>query len=116
MTEQLFQIGNTQFWALADTVAETILETYKRSQVEADIQAIQNTLANYPDPTVMQQDLQDVIWLVDSFAGATQERKDRVKAMLQNMWEAYQDEPLLFEQAELRNRLERLQQLLARMV
>lgn len=116
MTEQLFQIGNTQFWVLADVEAEKILETYKRSQVIADIQAIQNTLAQYPDPTVMQQDLQDVIWLVDNFAGATKARKDRVKTMLQNMWEAYQDEPLLFEQAELRNKLERLQAILARMV
>ena len=116
MADQLFQIGNTEFWVLAETVEERIIETYKRSQVEADIKAIQETLKRYPDPDVMQTDLKDLIWLVDNFAGATKERKTRVKAMLQSMWQAYQNEPKIYDAAELRNKLERLQILLKQMV
>jgi uncharacterized lipoprotein YddW (UPF0748 family) len=116
MAQVLLRIADTQFWVLADTVEERILETYKRSQVEADIAAIENTLASYPDPSVAEQDLKDVIWLVDNFDGATAARKTRVKALLRDMWAAYEQEPVMFEQAQLRSRLENLQQLLAKMV
>lgn len=116
MAEQLFQIGNTDFWVLVDTVKERIIETYKRSQIEADIKAIQETLKRYPDPDVVQTDLQDLIWLVDNAADAKKTNKDRTKVMLQSMWQAYQDKPEMYEVAELRNKLEQLQTLLTQMV
>ena len=116
MTQQLFRIGQTEFWVLADTVKETIIEIYKRSQVEADIAAIIQTLEQYPDPSVAEQDLRDVIWLVDTFDGATKERKDRVKKLLRDMWASYEQDPRMVERAELAARLEREQELLARMV
>ena len=116
MTEVLLRIADTQFWVLADTVKETIISTHKKSQVEADIAAIQETLLRYPDPTVQEQDLKDVIWLVDNAAGVTKERKDRVKALLRDMWETYQMAPEMFDASQLRARLEQLQTLLAKMV
>ena len=115
MAQVLLRIADTQFWVLADTVEERILETYKRSQVEADIAAIENTLASYPDPSVAEEDLAGVISLVNA-APVTQARKDRVKALLADMWAAYEQEPIMFEQAQLRARLESLQTLLAKMV
>jgi len=116
MAEVLLRIADTQFWVLADTVTETILHTYKKSQVEADIAAIQATLQKYPDPAVMEEDLQALIWLVNNYKDATAERKARVIAMLQEMWQAFQDEPKIFDGAALRARLVDLRALLARMV
>ena len=113
MTQQLFRIGQTEFWVLADTVKETIIEIYKRSQVEADIAAIIQTLEQYPDPSVAEQDFKDVIWLVDNFDGATKERKDRVKKLLCDMWASYEQDPQMVERAELEARLEREQKLLS---
>lgn len=99
-----------------DVEQERILEQYYRPQVEADIAAINHTLLDYPSMTVMEEDLAAVIWLVNNYAGATQERKDRVTAMLNAMWLSYQNDPQLFEAAQLRARLENLQTLLAQMV
>lgn len=116
MAEVLLRIADTQFWVLADTVTETILQVYKKSQVEADILAIQKTLLSYPDETVMEQDVQSIIYLIKNYQGATQEQKDRVIALVKAMWTAYQQDPLMFDAAQLRDKLERLQDLLARMV
>lgn len=116
MTQELFRVGQTEWWVLADTVTETIISQHKRSQVEADIAAIKKTLVQYPDPNVAEQDLQDIVWLVDNFKGATEEHKDRVKKLLRDMWAAYEQDPQMMERAELEARLERERQLLARMV
>lgn len=115
MTEALLRLQDTLWWVLVDVEQETILDKYYRPQVIKDIAAIQATLLTYPSLTVMQEDLQALIWLVDSYTAATAERKVRVKAMLQEMWQAYQDEPKLYDASALRAKLERLQALLAKM-
>jgi hypothetical protein len=116
MTQALLRLGTTLWWVLVDTEAETIIDKYHRPQVAADIAAIQNTLASYPSETTMENDLQAVISLVNNYAGATAERKARVVAMLNEMWQAYQKESKLFDAAQLREKLARLQGLLAQMV
>lgn len=116
MTQALLRLGTTLWWVLVDVENEEIIDKYHRPDVIADIASIQNTLKLYPSPTVMDEDLQALIWLVNNYAGATAERKARVNAMLQEMWQAYQDEPKLYDAAQLRDKLARLQTLLAQMV
>ena len=114
MTQQLFRIGQTEFWVLADTVEERIIETYKRSQVEADIAAIIKTLEQYPEPSVAVADLKDVLLLADA-SSATAARKARVKKLIRDMWASYEQDPQMVERAELAARLEREQKLLSEM-
>ena len=116
MSDQLFRLGTTQWWIQVDVQNERILDQFNKPQLTATIAAIQNQLASYPDPSVAEQDLIDVLMLVDNFTGATKERKDRVKKLLRDMWEAYQQDPQMLNRAELAARLERDQTLLAKMV
>ena len=115
MTDKIFQIGNTNWYVLVDIEKEEILDKYHKPQLEATIAAIQEQLASYPDPSTAEEDMQALIWLVDNFTGASKERKDRVKALIRDMWNAYQDEPNILGAAELRARLEKLQNYLAQM-
>lgn len=116
MTEALLRLDKTLWWVLVDVEKEEILDKFYRPQVEKDITAIQNTLALYPDKSVMEEDLQALIWLVDNYKDATPARKERVKAMLKEMWQEYQNEPKLFDASQIRAKLERLQTLLKKMV
>jgi len=116
MTEALFRLGNTQWWVLVDTEKEQILETYNKPQAQATLKAIDAQLATHPDPSQMEQDMQSLVWLVNNYQGATKEHKDRVKALIADMWQAYQDEPQILERAELRARRDQLAKLIKEMV
>ena len=115
MTERLFRVGETSWYVLVDIEKQEILDQYEKSATQATADQIESQLADYPDPSVIEEDIQALIWLVNNFEGVTQERKDRVKALIQSMYLAYQDEPELLERAELRARLDKLQSLLAQM-
>lgn len=116
MTEALLRLEGTLWWVKVDVEQEQILAQYYRPQVVKDIEAIEATLLTYPSLTVLQEDLQALVYLVNSYKDTTAERKARVIAMLNEMWQVYQDEPKLFDGAQLRARLEGLQILLAKMV
>jgi len=116
MTEALLRLGTTQWFVLVDVEKEEIIDKYFRPQVEKDILAMEETLKQYADPTIMEEDLQALIWLVNNYKDATAKRKERVIAMVQAMWQAYQDEPALYDGAQLRDRLERTKALLGKMV
>jgi len=116
MTEALLRLGSTQWFVLVDIEKEEIIDKYYKPQVEKDIVAMQETLKQYADPTVMAEDLKALIWLVNNYKDATAERKARVIAMIQAMWQAYQNEPELYSGAQLRERLERTKALLGKMV
>jgi hypothetical protein len=116
MAEQLFRLGNTQWWVLVDTVKEHIIQPYNKPQTQNTLAAIESQLATYPDPDQMQQDLQSLYWLVDNFTGATQERKDRVKQLIRDMWQSHEGSYVLMQLAELRAKHDHLTKLLAEMV
>lgn len=116
MTQALLRLEGTLWWVKVDVEQEKILGQYYRPSVEADIAAIQATLLQYPSLSVLQEDLEALIWLVNNYEAATAERKARVIAMLNEMWTAYEQEPKLFEAAQLRARLVEMQTLLAKMV
>ncbi len=114
MSKQLYRVGDTEWWILVDTEKKSILEQFHKPQVEADINAIKETLDSRPDLTEQEQDLKDIMGLIDA-TSITQTRKDRAKQMLRDMWEAYQDSSEVTETIELANRLERLEGILDNM-
>jgi ADP-glucose pyrophosphorylase len=115
MTEKLFRVGTTSWYILVDMDKQEILSQHEKSQAQATIAQIESQLAEYPDPSQIESDVQSIIWLINKFDGATKEQKDRVKALVQDMYLAYQNEPELLERAELRARLDKLNKLLAQM-
>lgn len=116
MTQALIRLQGTLWWVLVEVELEQIVAQYHRPRVEADIAAIETTLLQYPSMTTMEEDLAAIIWLVQNYDGATQERKDRVIAMVNDMWQSYQGDSQMLEAAQLRARLLDLQTLLAQMV
>lgn len=114
MAQQLFRIGQTEFWVLADTVEEKIIETYKRSQVEADIAAITNTLANYPNPSTDEYAYGKIRGLLDS-SKFTAGEKAYGKDLLERMWQSFSSDSTMIDVINLELRLKNLQSLLVQM-
>ena len=113
---KLFRVGDTTWYVLVDVEKKQIISQHEKTQVQATADQIASQLVGLPDPSVMEDDLLAVIGLIDASA-APQARKDRVKALLRDMWATYQDaDTELVERAELRARLDRLNKLLAEMV
>jgi hypothetical protein len=112
---KLYRVGDTSWYVLVDTAKQEIVSQHEKGQVQATVNQLQTQVDAMPNPSVMEQDLKDLLTLVDNFAGATKERKDRVKKLVSDMWQHYQGEPQLVERAELRSRLDREKALLAQM-
>ena len=112
--EQLYRVGDTDWWILVNTEEKSILEKYHKPQVKADIASIIQTLSAYPNPTEQEEDLKGIVYLIDK-AAITVARKNRAKKMLEDMWMAYEGKNTQIEAAQLRNKLEYLQGILIKM-
>ena len=115
MAEKLYRVGDTDWYILVDTDTKQIIGQYNKSQTQATVDQIELQIAEYPDPSIVEDDIQALITLVNNYAGATAERKARVLGLLNDMYFAYQGEPVMLERAELRARLEKLNAILAQM-
>jgi pyruvate-formate lyase len=115
MAEQLFRLGSTSWFVLVDTTKEQILETFNKAQTAATIAAITAQLESYPEPTQAEKDVKDILWLIDNFTAADPARKDRVKALVQAMYQSYQEDPQFLDAVQLRLRLEKLTKLYGEM-
>jgi hypothetical protein len=113
MPEQLFRLGNTQWWVLVDTDRERILDQFNKPQLAATIAALETTVASQPDLTQLQQDYADLVALVKA-QNITQERKDRVLQLLDNMYLALADSPVILDLLQVRERLTRLKAFIAK--
>ena len=114
MAHQLFRLGNTQWWILFDPERDLIVEQFHKSTLVKTIKSIQDTLKTKPDPSQVEKDLQDAIRFV-SAADADQAVKQRVNRLIEDMFTAYQGVPDILDTVRLRERLSRLQALLAEM-
>lgn len=114
MAEQLFRLGNTQWWVLVDTDLEKIVDQFNKPQLAATIKALENTIAGQPNLTEMQQDYADLVSLVKT-QNIPKARKDRVLLMLDNMFIAYEHSPTVIDIIQIRNRLSHLKSFLNQM-
>jgi hypothetical protein len=88
---------------LDDTTSE-IVATYNKANIIAEIQALRDTLALYPDPDQQAGDYADV--LVVLVGRWTPAKNARIVAMLAEMWSAFGMSPRSLEVAQLRAKLE----------
>ena len=114
MTTTLIRLPGSKWWVELDDTTSEIIATYNKATIVADIQAIRDTLARYPDPDQEASDYADVL---TALAGKwTPAKNARIVAMLSRMWEAYGGSPRSVEIAQLRARLDALIALRDRLV
>ena len=114
MSEQLFRLGNTQWWVLVDTDREQILDQFNKPQLAATIAALETTIAAQPDLTQIAQDYADVVNLVKA-QSIPKDRKDRVVELLGNMYISHEQSPIIVDLVKTRARLSLLKTLLSQM-
>lgn len=110
----LTRLPGSKWWIETDEASE-IIGTYNKAQITADINAIGVTLQSIPSQS---DDAIDVEWLlgkVDASA-LTQVRKDRIKVLVNGMYQAYQGDPRQVEIAQLRSKRDALITLRERLV
>jgi threonine synthase len=108
-------IEGRDYWALIDTSKRQIIQQIDPVQMAADIKSIDETLKQYPSPAVEQTTLNNIIYVIDQFTGATKAQKDAAKALLVRMWQAYENDSTMMDAAELLAKRARLVALLAEM-
>ena len=108
-------IKGKDYWALIDTSKRQIIQQIDPLQVAADIKSIDETLKQYPSPNAEQTTLNNIIYVIDTFTGATKAQKDAAKALLVRMWGAYENDQSMMDAAELLAKRARLALLLAEM-
>lgn len=101
----LTRLPGSKWWIETDELSFDIIGTYNKAQINADIVAIRATLQTYPSPT---QEAGDVASLLTWISGNAwpQERKDRVSALVNSMYQAYQGDARQLERARLQERLD----------
>lgn len=111
----LTRLPGSKWWVETDDVSGEITGTYNKAAIVADIQAIRNTLLLYPDAA---QDATDVTGMLNQVAtsGWTQAKKDRITALVNAMYTAYQGDPRQLEAAQLQGKLDGLIALRDRLV
>jgi hypothetical protein len=110
----LTKLPGSKWWIETDDVTFEIIGTYNKVFINADIDAIQATLATRPSPTQMESDVADVLaLLVGKFTPA---KNARIVALINAMYQAYQGAPLNVETAQLIARLDALKLLRDRLV
>ena len=114
MPEQLFRLGNTQWWVLVDVQNERILDQFNKSQLAATIAALETTTAAQPSFTQMQQDYADLVNLVKA-QSIPKDRKDRVVELLGAMYVSHEQSPIIVDVVRIRARLSHLTTLLNQM-
>lgn len=114
MSEQLFRLGNTQWWVLVDVQNERILDQFNKPQLAATIAALETTTAAQPSFTQMQQDYADLVNLVKA-QSIPKDRKERVLQLMWAMYTTYEQSPIIIDMLQIRERLSRLKALLNQM-
>lgn len=110
----LTRLPGSKWWIETDDATFEIIGTYNKTAIVADIQAIRNTLALYPDPSQEAADYADV--LVAIAPKWTPEKNARIVAMLARMWNDYGQDPRQLEIAQLQAKLDALITLRDRLV
>lgn len=110
----LIKLPGSKWWIELDDVTSEIIASYHKPTILADIQAIRDTLAKYPDQDQEASDYADVLTAIAGNWTAT--KRARITAMLARMWAAYGQDPRSLEVAQLRARLEALIALRDRLV
>jgi len=111
----LTRLPGSKWWVETDDVTSEIVATYNKAQITANIQAIRDTLLQYPNLAQEAIDVDAVIKRIES-ASWLPERIARVVALVQAMYQAYQTEPRQLETAQLNSKLEALIALRERLV
>lgn len=111
----LTRLSGSKWWIETDDVTLEIIGTYNKAAINADIQAIRDTLAAYPNPV---QDAKDVTSTLNAIARMAWEqgKKDRISALINTMYQSYQGDTRQLEAAQLQARLEALITLRDRLV
>ena len=111
----LTRLPGSKWWVETDDATSEIIGTYNKGKITADIQAIRDTLKLYPDPTQDATDLASALTAITNTAW-TQVRKDRVSALVNAMYTAYQGDQRNLDRAQLQARLDGLIALRERLV
>ena len=112
---KLYRVEGTDWYILVDEAKRDIIDKYHKPQVDADIKSIDETLKQYPSPSAEQTTLNNIIYVIDAFTGATKAQKDAAKALLSRMWQAYENDRSMMDAAELLAKRARLVALLVEM-
>ena len=111
----LTKLPGFKWWIETDDLTGDIIGTYNKTDVIADIAAIQNTLLSYPDATQEATDHASILNLIDKSAW-TVARKERTTALANQMYQAYQGDVKVLEAAQLMDKLNALITLRDRLV
>ena len=109
------RLPGSKWWIETDDVTYEIIGTYYRPSIVADILAIQTTLLSYPDLTQNGIDQAAILNLIDKTTW-TVARKERVTALANQMYQAYQGDTRVLEAAQLQAKLDALITLRDRLV
>lgn len=110
----LIKLPGSKWWVELDDQTSEIVATYNKASIVAEIQALRDTLALYPDQDQEAADYADV--LVALVGRWTVAKNARILAMLERMRDAYGMSPRSIETERLRIRLNELIALRDRLV
>lgn len=96
----LTRLPGSKWWIEIDDTSFEIVDTYNKAQITADIQAINATLANLPNPSQEATDVSAVLNQIDR-TDWTAVRKARISDLVNTMYQAYQGEPQSLEISQL---------------
>lgn len=96
----LTRLPGSKWWVETDDATSEIIGTYNKEFITADIQACNATLANLPNPTQEQTDVEAIIARVNATTW-TDVRKERTLNLINQMYQAYQGSPSGMEVAQL---------------
>jgi hypothetical protein len=110
----LTKLPGSKWWIETDNVTFEIIGTYNKVFINADIDAIQETLALRPSPTQMESDIADLLVVV--VGKWTPAKNARIVKLVNDMYLAFQGTQLNVETAQLIARLDALKLLRDRLV
>lgn len=100
------KLPGSKWWIETDDVTFEIIGTYNKAAITADIDAIRETLKQYPSPT---QDASDIADLLTAIAGKwTPTKNARIVSLINSMYQSYQDNPRILEATQLQIKLDGL--------
>ena len=87
MTTTLIKLPGSKWWVELDDTTSEIVATYNKAAIVAEIQALRDTLALYPDPDQEAADYADVLTVL--VGRWTVAKNARIVAMLDIMQKSY---------------------------
>ena len=103
----LTRIPGSKWWIETSDTTFEIIGEYNKMQINADIQAIRDTLLTYPDPSQAAKDVGFALNAISN-AGWADAKRDRVSALVNSMYASYQGDMRQVEAAQLQSRLDSL--------